>query len=120
VLEEPLGRACRGIITSDFFGAYRKFCRVSGAAIQFCWAHLIREVLFLEKLRDQAVVRYGKRILKQIRLMFETIRVKGTMGEGADGAAPGTDSKTGHRYGAGTKGSETDSETAEGMGTGIL
>jgi transposase len=81
VLEEILGITFGGIITSDFFGAYRKFCRVSGAAIQFCWAHLIREILFLEQLKDKAVVRYGKRILKQIRQMFETIRGKESVGE---------------------------------------
>jgi hypothetical protein len=81
VLEEIPGTAFGGIITSDFFGAYRKFCRVSGAVIQFCRAHLIREVLFPEELKDRAVVRYGKRIIKQIRLMFETIQEKGVAGE---------------------------------------
>ncbi|MDR2304226.1 MAG: transposase [Treponema sp.] len=48
VLEEMPGAAFGSIITSDFFGAYRKFGRMSGALIQFCRAHLIREVLFLE------------------------------------------------------------------------
>jgi transposase len=81
VLEDMLGTGFGGIITSDFYGAYRKFHRVSGADLQFCWAHLIREVLFLEGLQDKAVVRYGKRILKQIRGMFETIAVKGEIGE---------------------------------------
>jgi hypothetical protein len=33
VLEEILGRSFGGIITSDFFGAYRKFQRMSGAVI---------------------------------------------------------------------------------------
>jgi transposase len=57
ILEETLGLGFGGIITSDFFGAYRKFCRVAGVRIQFCWAHLIREALFLEKLQDSAVRR---------------------------------------------------------------
>jgi transposase len=83
VLEEILGTAFGGIITSDFFGAYRKFQRVTGALLQFCWAHLIREVLFLEGLKEKAVARYGRRILKQIRQMFETIRGKGLVGEKA-------------------------------------
>jgi transposase len=88
VLEEILGRSFGGIITSDFFGAYRKFQRMSGALIQFCGtliqfcgAHLIREVLFFGKLKDRGVVRYGKRVIKQIRLMFETIGEKGAVGE---------------------------------------
>jgi hypothetical protein len=83
VLEDILGAVFGGIITSDFFGAYRKYSRKSGVLAQFCWAHLIREVLFLETLKDKAVVRYGKRILKQIRLMFQTIQRKGETGEKA-------------------------------------
>jgi hypothetical protein len=82
-LEEILGTAFGGIITSDFFGAYRKFSRVSGTGIQLCWAHLIREVLFLETLQENAAVRYGKRIINQIRLMFQTIHRKGEIGEEA-------------------------------------
>jgi transposase len=81
VLEEILGAAFRGIITCDFYGAYRKFQRVTGALLQFCWAHFIREVLFLLGLKDAAVRRYGKRILKQIEGMFETIHRQGEMGE---------------------------------------
>jgi transposase len=81
VLEEILGLGYGGIITSDFFGAYRKYCRVAGARIQFCWAHLIREVLFLEKMQDGGVRRYGRRLIKQIRLMFQTIHVRGAIGE---------------------------------------
>jgi transposase len=79
VLEEVLGKGYRGIISCDFYGAYRKFGRVSGALLQFCWAHLIREVLFLTGLKEASVVRYGKRILKQIRGMFETIHHKEEM-----------------------------------------
>jgi hypothetical protein len=46
VLEEILGNGYRGIITCDFYGAYRKFYRVgAGVLLQFCWAHLIREIL---------------------------------------------------------------------------
>jgi hypothetical protein len=44
---------------------------------------LIREVLFLETLQEKAVVRYGKRIIKQIRLMFQTIHRKDEIGEEA-------------------------------------
>ena len=49
--------------------------------MQFCWAHFIREVLFLQGLKDDEVRRYGKRILKQIVEMFETIHRKGDMEE---------------------------------------
>ncbi|MDR1317283.1 MAG: transposase [Spirochaetales bacterium] len=39
----------KGKNSCDFYGAYRKFRRVTGALLHFCWAHLIREVLFLLK-----------------------------------------------------------------------
>jgi transposase len=81
VLEEVLGETFGGIISCDFFGAYRKFERMTGALLQFCWAHFIREVLFLLKLEDGAVRRYGRRLIKQIRLMFETIQRKGEIKE---------------------------------------
>ena len=77
VLEEILGLGFRGIIICDFFGAYRKFERLTAAVLQFCWAHFIREVLFLLKIEDERVRRYGRRVLKQIRKMFETIHRKG-------------------------------------------
>jgi hypothetical protein len=79
VLEEMLGGDFKGIISCDFYGAYRKFQRVTGALLQFCWTHFIREVLFLLKLDDKAVQRYGRRVIKQIRGMFETIHRKGEM-----------------------------------------
>jgi hypothetical protein len=80
VLEEIPGRSFGGIITSDFWGTYRKFGRKSGALIQFCRAHLIREVLFLGKLKERGVVGYGNRVIKQIWLMFETIGMKEEVG----------------------------------------
>jgi hypothetical protein len=76
VLEDALGKGYRGIISCDFYGAYRKFGRVSGGQLPFCWAHLIRDVLFLAGLKEVPVVRYGKRILKRIRGMFETIHLR--------------------------------------------
>jgi hypothetical protein len=77
VLEEILGTGYRGIIICDFFGAYRKFERVTAALLQFCWAHCIREVLFLLKIADKDVQRYGRGVIKPIRKMFETIHRKG-------------------------------------------
>ena len=82
VLEEILGLSFKGIISCDFYSAYRKFWRVTEALLQFCWAHFIREVLFLLKIEEASVQRYGRRILKQIREMFGTIHRKGEMAEG--------------------------------------
>ena len=37
----------------DYFGAYRKYMRKFGELIQFCLAHLIRDVKFLTTLPDK-------------------------------------------------------------------
>ena len=81
VLEQVLGGSCGGIISCDFFGAYRKFERMTGSLPQFCRAHCIREVLFLLKPEDAGVRRYGRRLIKQIGLMCERIRRKGEIQE---------------------------------------
>jgi len=73
VLEKLLGKDYAGIISCDFWGAYRKFDRLTGVALQFCWAHVIREVKFLAESKDKKVAKYGKRLLESIRKMFTTI-----------------------------------------------
>jgi len=82
VLEDTLGKSFSGIISCDFYGAYRKFKRVSSCALQFCWAHIIREIRFLCGNADGAAARYGKRLLKSVQAMFTTIHQSGQM-EGA-------------------------------------
>jgi hypothetical protein len=74
--------AYTGIITCEFYGAFQKFQRVTEAVLQFCWAHLIWEVLFLLELKEAGAARYGRRILKQIPGMFETIQKRREMEEG--------------------------------------
>jgi transposase len=44
VLKAVLGEEYHGIIICDFWGAYRVFKRISSCLLQFCWAHLIREM----------------------------------------------------------------------------
>jgi transposase len=70
VLEELLGADYDGIISSDFFSAYRKFKRLSNAKLQLCWAHLIREVKFLAGNVDNDVSEWSNRLLEEIRKMF--------------------------------------------------
>lgn len=72
VLERLLGTAYAGVLSCDFFGAYRKFERLSEALLQLCWAHLIREVKYLTELTDKNVSRYGTCLLQEIHLMFKT------------------------------------------------
>ena len=81
VLENLLGKDYAGLISCDFFGAYRKFERLTSAELQFCWTLLIREVKFLAESKDKKVARYGKRLLKRIQSMFTMIHRKGDLKE---------------------------------------
>jgi hypothetical protein len=49
VLERELGKGYEGIVSCDFRGAYKKYATKIAplAMIQFCWAHLIREIVYL-------------------------------------------------------------------------
>jgi transposase len=79
VLKAVLGEEYGGMIICDFWGAYRAFKRISSCLLQFCWAHLIREIRFLEESADQGVRRYGRRVLKAVRLMFQSIHEREQM-----------------------------------------
>jgi transposase len=79
VLEKLLGLGYSGIISCDFFGAYRKFARLSSASLQFCWAHFIREVKYICENDDKLVSGYGNRLLTEIKKMFSTIHRRGEL-----------------------------------------
>jgi len=81
VLEKHLGNDYDGIISSDFFSAYKKFGRESNAKHQFCWSHLIREVRFIAENTDKKVSNWGNRLLEQICIMFSTIHLQDIMKE---------------------------------------
>jgi transposase/cell division protein FtsB len=70
VLIDVLGQDFRGVLGSDFFSAYRKYMNLFGVEVQFCIAHLIRELVFLTNLNDTAVVRYGRRLLDEVKELF--------------------------------------------------
>jgi len=73
VLIKVLGKEFDGVLGCDFFSAYRRYHREFGVALQFCLAHLIRDVKFLTTLpgaRDRA---YGERLLEGLRSLFAVI-----------------------------------------------
>lgn len=72
VLKEFLGESFHGIIGCDYLSAYRKFLQDVGALMQFCWAHLIRDVKYLTTLTDAATRRFGERLLTTIKQLFRT------------------------------------------------
>ena len=73
VLFDLLGQEYEGIIGCDFWGAYRKFARLSDAVVQFCMAHLIREIRFLAEHTNKKLQRWGCKLLDWIRKLFKTL-----------------------------------------------
>lgn len=70
VLKEFLGETFGGVVGCDYHSAYRKFLEDVGASLQFCWAHLIRDVKFLATLPDRATRGYGERLLAAVKQLF--------------------------------------------------
>lgn len=74
VLLEVLGQEFDGLLGCDYFSAYRKYMRLNeNVALQFCLAHLIRDVKFLCDHPDVENQDYGGRLLKLLRKLFATI-----------------------------------------------
>jgi transposase len=73
VLVKVLGEEFNGLLGCDYFSAYRKYMRQFGVTVQFCLAHLIRDVKFLVKHPDAANRRYGETLLGYLRKLFKVI-----------------------------------------------
>lgn len=79
VLIDVLGKEFNGVLGCDYFSAYRKFMKDFDVRIQFCLAHLIRDIKFLVDYPDRAVKKYGNRLLDAVRELFHTIHLRDTM-----------------------------------------
>jgi transposase len=79
VLIEVLGEEFNGVLGCDYFSAYRKYMKDFDILVQFCLAHLVREVKFLAEHPDAATEAYGKRLLSALREMFGVIHRRGEM-----------------------------------------
>jgi hypothetical protein len=74
VLADVLGKEFDGVIGCDYYAAYRKYMRVhKSVLLQFCLAHLIRDVKFLVEHPNAKNQEYGKRLLEHLRKLFRTI-----------------------------------------------
>lgn len=73
VLIEVLGREFNGVLGCDYFSAYRRYLRECGVVLQFCLAHLIRDVKFLTTLPDARDQAYGERLRVALRELFAVI-----------------------------------------------
>jgi hypothetical protein len=74
VLLEVLGEEFDGVLGCDYFSAYRKYMRLNeNVSVQFCLAHLIRDVKFLAQHPDPRNRAYGERLLEHFRNLFHII-----------------------------------------------
>lgn len=79
VLIDVLGREFNGVLGCDYFSAYHKYMKHFSVAVQFCLAHLIRDVKFLLTLTDKVTRNYGQRLLDALRKLFRVIHRRGEM-----------------------------------------
>jgi transposase len=73
VLIDVLGEQFDGVLGCDCFSAYRRYMRQCDVRLQFCLAHLIREVKYLTTLPDERDRQYGERFREALRGLFGVI-----------------------------------------------
>jgi len=71
VLMDILGKEFKGILGCDYFSAYRRYMRECSVRLQFCLAHLIRDVKFLTTLPDERDRRYGGELRAALKNLFD-------------------------------------------------
>ena len=65
-----LGKDYSGVITCDYYSANKKFIRLSKALVQYCWAHLVRDIKFLLTLSHKTLKRWAEKLLTILRKIF--------------------------------------------------
>lgn len=73
VLLDVLGEQFNGVLGCDYFSAYHKYMSDFNITMQFCIAHLIRDIKFLTGLPDAETCAYGQRLLAAVKAMFKVI-----------------------------------------------
>jgi transposase len=73
VLTGVLGAEFDGVLGCDYFSSYRRYRRECGVVLQFCLAHLIRDVKYLTTLPDARDRAYGARLREALRELFAVI-----------------------------------------------
>ncbi len=76
VLLDVLGKEFDGVLGCDYFSAYRKYMKDCNVTVQFCIAHLIRDIRYLEGLPDAETRAYGKKLLAAVKAMFGIIHTR--------------------------------------------
>ena len=70
VLKEILGNDFNGILQCDYFSANKKFARDHSIPVQFCWAHLIRDIKSLADSLYFPVRRWAEGLLQIAKKIF--------------------------------------------------
>jgi transposase len=73
VLLDVLGKEFDGVLGCDYFSAYRRYMREANVVVQFCLAHLIRDVKYLMTLPGKADRAYGTRLREALHALFAII-----------------------------------------------
>jgi len=73
VLLDLLGKDFDGVLGCDYFSAYRRYLREVDVTVQFCLAHLIRDVKFLTTLPDARDRAYGEGLRQALKDLFAVI-----------------------------------------------
>jgi len=82
VLLDILGQEFKGILGCDYFSAYRRYLRECGVILQFCLAHLIRDVKFLATLPDERDRRYGEDLRAALKELFDVFHQRAQLDQG--------------------------------------
>ena len=81
VLMTILGKEYAGVLGCDYLSTYRRYMRECNIVVQFCLAHLIRDVKFLTTLPNGGEKAYGERLREEIRALFQIIHEREEMSE---------------------------------------
>lgn len=87
VLLDVLGKEFDGVLGCDYFSAYRKYMTDFNITVQFCIAHLIRDIKYLTGLSDAETRAYGKKLLAAVKDLFRAIHERDTLAPEAFGRA---------------------------------
>lgn len=79
VLLDVLGKEFDGVLGCDYFSAYRKYMGDCGVLVQFCLAHLIRDIKFLTTHPEGRTRAYGQRVLEAVRGLFAVVHRRDKM-----------------------------------------
>lgn len=70
VLEKLIGPEFTGYLNFDYFSANRSFAWTFWIKAQYCWAHLIRDIRFLQTHPDPPTQAWAEQLLERARRLF--------------------------------------------------